>query len=211
MNQLKVKICGLTNIDDALDAIELGADYLGFNFYQNSPRHVTVEKAQEIFQEIPENIPKVGVFVNEPVERVLDLAIQLDLDLLQFHGNEKAEVLNELGRPWYKAFRLKDESVLKTISDYHCDWILVDSFSETAYGGTGMTAHWDLVHRAAGYGKQVILAGGLNPENISMAVATIRPFMVDVASGVEISPGKKDRQKMAEFIHRAKGTDLKDN
>lgn len=199
-----VKICGLTNLNDTLDAVELGADYLGFNFYPDSPRFLTYEKAIEIFQEIPSNIPKVGVFVNEDVQDALDLAIELELDMLQFHGDESPQSLNEIGRPWYKAFRLKEEGDLIEIPKYQCDWILVDAYSEKAYGGTGLTAHWDLVHAAEKFGKKIILAGGLNPENVGVAIATVKPFMVDVASGVEEAPGIKDRHKMEVFISRAK-------
>lgn len=199
-----VKICGLTNLNDTLDAIELGADYLGFNFYPDSPRFVDYEVAQQIFEEIPGNIPKIGVFVNEDIPKVLDLAIELGLDMLQFHGDESPELLNGLGRPWYKAFRLKAPEDLTEIPKYHCDWILVDAYSEKAYGGTGMTAHWDLVHEAAKLDKKIILAGGLNPENVALAIATVKPFMVDVASGVENSPGQKDRHKMEVFISKAK-------
>ncbi|HKY63336.1 MAG TPA: phosphoribosylanthranilate isomerase [bacterium] len=199
-----VKICGLTNLNDTLDAIELGADYLGFNFYPDSPRFLPYEKAREIFQEIPTNIPKVGVFVNADPQEVLDVAIELELDLLQFHGDESAESLNVLGRPWYKAFRLKEEADLIEIPKYQCEWILVDAYSEKAYGGTGLTAHWDLVREAGKLGKKIILAGGLNPENVGIAVATVNPFMVDVASGVEEQPGIKDRHKMEVFISRAK-------
>jgi phosphoribosylanthranilate isomerase len=204
MDPVKVKICGLTNLNDALDAIELGADLLGFNFYPDSPRFIEPESARQIFEEIPGNIPKVGVFVNHPIQEVLDLAVDLGLDYLQFHGDESPEELNPLGRPWYKAFRLKDESVLLQIPKYECEWILVDAYSERAYGGTGITAHWDLVREAAKFGKKIILAGGLNEENISLAVATLRPFMVDVASGLEITPGRKDYRKMEVFIQRAK-------
>ena len=199
-----VKICGLTNLNDTLDAVELGADYLGFNFYPDSPRFLPYEKALEIFQEIPTNIPKVGVFVNADPQEVLDLAIELELDLLQFHGDESPETLNPLGRPWYKAFRLKEEADLAEIPKYQCEWILVDAYSEKAYGGTGITAHWDLVHAADKFGKKIILAGGLNPENVGIAVASVKPFMVDVASGVESAPGEKDRHKMEVFISRAK-------
>ncbi len=200
-----VKICGLTNIDDALDAIELGADFLGFNFYPQSPRFIEEEQAFQLFQEIPTNIPKVGIFVNEPIQEVVDKAIRLGLDYLQFHGDESPQSLNVLGRPWFKAFRLKDESVLKEISQYECEWILVDAYSQKAYGGTGLVAPWDLVREAKNIGKKLILAGGLNEENIAMAVTAVRPFMVDVSSGVESEPGRKDRQRMAEFIARAKG------
>ncbi|MDX1386778.1 MAG: phosphoribosylanthranilate isomerase [bacterium] len=204
MNSLKVKICGLTNAHDALDAIELGADYLGFNFYPDSPRYLTPEKAKNLFEEIPTNIPKVGVFVNADLQKVIDLAVDLELDFLQFHGDEKPEELNPLGRPWWKAFRLKNEADVLEIPKYDCEWILVDAYSEKAYGGTGITAHWDLVHKAKDYGKKIFLAGGLTPENIQMAVATVQPFGVDVASGLEEKPGVKDRQKMEEFIKKAK-------
>ena len=113
MTPPKVKICGLTNLEDTLDAIELGADYLGFNFYPDSPRYLKPEDAESLFEEIPHNIPKVGVFVNKSIQEVLDLAIELSLDLLQFHGDEEAQELNPIGRPWFKAFRLKEEADLK--------------------------------------------------------------------------------------------------
>jgi len=199
-----VKICGLTNIHDTLDAIELGADYLGFNFYPDSPRFLEYEQAQILFDEIPTNIPKVGVFVNEDPKKVLDLAIELGIDMLQFHGDESPESLNGIGRPWYKAFRLKEGANLQQIPKFQCDWILVDAYSEKAYGGTGITAPWDLVREAGRFGKEIILAGGLTPENVAVAVATVKPFMVDVTSGVESSPGQKDRHKMEVFISKAK-------
>lgn len=202
---VKVKICGITNLNDAMDAIELGADYLGFNFYPGSPRYVAPEVAGKIIEEIPSNVPKVGVFVNEDLQRVLDFAIDLELDFLQFHGDEGPGPLNALGRPWYKAFRLSKEEDLKAIPLYHCEWILVDAYSEKAYGGTGLTAHWDLVREAKKFDKKIILAGGLRPENVNTAVAAVQPFMVDVASGVELAPGIKDRHKMEEFIQKAKG------
>ncbi|HCU23963.1 MAG TPA: phosphoribosylanthranilate isomerase [Deltaproteobacteria bacterium] len=204
MASVQVKICGLTDLNDTLDAIEFGADYLGFNFYPDSPRFLPYEKAKALFEEIPSNIPKVGVFVNEDIDRAVDLAIELGLDLLQFHGDEPPEALNPLGRPWIKAFRLKEQADLAEIPRYQCEWILVDAYSEKAYGGTGLTAHWDLVREAEKSGKKIILAGGLTPENVGIAVATVKPFMVDVASGVESSPGVKDRNKMEIFISKAK-------
>lgn len=208
MSSVQVKICGLTNLSDTLDAIDAGADYLGFNFYPDSPRYLAPEKAAEIFQDIPSNISKVGVFVNEDLARVLDLAIHLQLNILQFHGDEAAEDLNRLGRDWFKAFRLKNEKVLSKISDYDCDWLLLDAYSSKAYGGTGLTANWDLVRAAEKFGKKIILAGGLNPENVEIAIRAVKPMMIDVASGVEESPGKKSRQKMLELINKAKGVEL---
>lgn len=209
MESVRVKICGLTNLDDSLDAIEAGADYLGFNFYPDSPRFIRPDVAMKIFEEIPSNIPKVGVFVNEEVEAVVDFALQANLDILQFHGDETPEQLNGLGRPWYKVIRLKDEASLAQIPQYDCEWIMVDAYSEKAYGGTGLTANWDLVHEAAKFDKKILLAGGLNPENVAVAVATVNPFMVDVASGVELAPGKKDRLKVQMFVQRAKSTPLR--
>jgi Phosphoribosylanthranilate isomerase len=209
MSSVLVKICGLTNLDDSLDAIEAGADYLGFNFYPDSPRFIQPEAAAKIFEEIPSNISKVGVFVNEDVASVVDFALQIGLDVLQFHGDESPEQLNPLGRPWYKAVRLKDESSLIEIPRFDCDWIMVDAHSEKAYGGTGLTANWDLVHEAEKFGKKIILAGGLNPENVAVAVATVNPYMVDVASGVESAPGRKDRLKVQMFVQRAKMTPLR--
>lgn len=206
MNSVKIKICGLTNAQDALDAVELGADYLGFNFYPDSPRYLPPEDAKKLFEEIPSNIPKVGVFVNKDLQKVIDLAVELELDYLQFHGDERPEELNSLGRPWWKAFRLRSEADVLEIPKFDCETILVDAYSDKAYGGTGMIAHWDLVHKAKGYGKKIFLAGGLTPDNIQMAVATVKPFGVDVASGLEIKPGVKDRQKMEEFIRKAKHT-----
>ncbi len=209
MESVKVKICGLTRLDDVLDAIELGADYLGFNFYPDSPRFIEPSRAREIFQEIPSNIPKVGVFVNTDLQEVLDLAVELELDLLQFHGDESPELLNSLGHDWYKAIRLKDEASLLEIPQFQCDWILLDAYSQKAYGGTGYTTNWDLVEKAKVFHKKIILAGGLTPENVALAVATVNPMMVDVASGVESQPGIKDRHKMEVFIEKAKLTPLR--
>ncbi len=205
MTGVKVKICGLTEVNDALDAVELGADYLGFNFYPESPRFIQPEVAMKIFEEIPGNIPKVGVFVNTVITDVLDVAIELGLDFLQFHGDESPQDLNGLGRPWFKAFRLKNMSDLDQIPEYDCDWILLDAYSDTAYGGTGMTAQWDLVRAAKNFEKKIFLAGGINPENVEVALQTVKPWAIDVASGVEQSPGIKDRRKMETLIIRAKG------
>lgn len=198
-----VKICGITNIDDALDAVELGADYLGFNFYPDSPRYVTPEKAQEIIQDIPGAIQKVGIFVNADRQYVIDVAVELGLDMLQFHGDETPDYCNEFGRPWMKAFRLKEEKEVAAIKDYDSPWLLVDAYVEKAFGGTGIVSNWDLAREAKQYGS-LFLSGGLKPENIEMAIESVRPYAVDVASGVEQSPGVKDRYKMEELISRVK-------
>ncbi len=204
-----VKICGLTNLEDTLAAIEMGADLLGFNFYSDSPRFISFEAAEKIFQEIPSNIPKVGVFVNEAYGTVVDYACQLNLDYLQFHGDETPEFCNEFGHPWFKAIRLQGEEDLEPISKLECEWILIDASVPGQYGGTGVLVDWDLAKRAKNLGKKIILAGGLKPENVQVAIATLQPFGVDVASGVEKSPGKKDFKKMEEFILKAKSVSLK--
>lgn len=198
-----VKICGITNIDDALDAIELGADFLGFNFYPDSTRYIEPEKAFSIIQEIPGAIKKVGVFVNADPQYVLDIAVDLELDFLQFHGDETPEYCNAFGRPWIKAFRLKEEADLEIIPQYESPWLLVDSYVEKAFGGTGIVSDWDLARSAKKYGS-LFLSGGLKPENIEMALQSVKPYAVDVASGVEQSPGIKDRYKMEELIARVK-------
>lgn len=198
-----VKICGLTNLDDTLDAVELGADFLGFNFYPDSPRYIDPVLAVNILDDIPSNIQKVGIFVNADPQYVIDLTLDLELDLIQFHGDETPEYCNAIGHPWMKAFRLKDEKDLASISQYDCDWCLVDAHVEKAFGGTGIVSDWDLAREAKKF-KPLFLSGGLNPQNIEMAISSVKPYAVDVASGVESSPGKKDYAKMEEFILRVK-------
>ncbi|MBX7147856.1 phosphoribosylanthranilate isomerase [bacterium] len=203
-----VKICGITNLDDALDAVELGADFLGFNFYPDSKRYIEPEAADDIIQDIPSSVKKVGVFVNEQVEKVIDLAVALELDFVQFHGDETADYCNAVGRPWLKAFRLKEEKDLEEISKYESPWLLVDSYVEKAFGGTGIVSNWDLAREAKKYGE-LFLSGGLNPDNIATAIQSVQPYAVDVASGVESAPGIKDRTKLEKFIAIAKAQTLR--
>lgn len=198
-----VKICGLTTFDDALDAIDCGADFLGFNFYPDSPRYLDPAKAKDIIREIPGTVPKVGIFVNTAAQDVVDIAIDLELDYLQFHGDETPEYCNAFGRPWFKAFRLKDEKELEEMAAYESEWLLVDAHVEKAFGGTGVISNWDLARAAKKYGK-LFLSGGLKPDNIELALSSVKPYAVDVASGVESSPGIKDFAKMDEFIKRVK-------
>lgn len=204
-----VKICGLTHIEDTLAAIEMGADFLGFNFYPESSRFLPFERARRIFEEIPPNLPKVGIFVNEEYQNVIDLSYALGLDYLQFHGDESPEFCNQMGYPWYKAVRLFDEASLDLIPQYGCEWILVDAAVHGQYGGTGKQANWNLAARVKNLGKKIILAGGLNPENVQVAIATVQPFMVDAAGGIEKRAGVKDLKKMEEFIQKAKSVSLR--
>ncbi|MBI2339001.1 MAG: phosphoribosylanthranilate isomerase [Deltaproteobacteria bacterium] len=198
-----VKICGITNLGDAVDAVDCGADLLGFNFYAGSPRHVPPETVKEILKEIPPSILKVGIFVNTEAQTVIDIAVDLELDYLQFHGDESPDYCNAMGRPWYKAFRLKDKLVFGEMSKYRSEWLMVDAYVEKAFGGTGVVTNWDLARQAKQYGK-LFLSGGLNPENIELAIESVKPYAVDVAGGVEASPGIKDRFKMEKFITKAK-------
>ncbi len=199
-----VKICGITNLEDALAAVEFGADALGFNFFPESPRYIAPEAAKEILAEIPPVVWKVGVFVNESEERVRDLSVDLRLDYLQFHGDETPFYCEQFATPYWKAFRLKDDKSLDLMKRYHCEYYLVDAFVENAFGGTGIVGNWDLAREAKKSGA-IFLAGGLTPENVTEATQTVRPDGVDVASGVEKAPGKKDLQKLESFIERAKG------
>ncbi|MBI3541458.1 MAG: phosphoribosylanthranilate isomerase [Deltaproteobacteria bacterium] len=198
-----VKICGITNLEDALAAVELGADALGFNFYKKSSRTVDPDLVQEILQEIPRAVWRVGVFVNEPEQYVVDICHQLELDYLQFHGDETPYYCEQFATPYWKAFRLNDEKSLQLMKKYRGDYYLIDAAVEGAYGGTGMTGNWDLAREAKKMGK-IILAGGLTPENVELAIRTVKPDGVDVASGVELSPGRKDHHKLEKFIANVK-------
>ncbi|HSA58715.1 MAG TPA: phosphoribosylanthranilate isomerase [bacterium] len=198
-----VKICGITNIEDALAAVEFGADALGFNFYAKSPRHVSFERAQKILEDVPPTVLKVGVFVNESERTVKDLSVALELDYLQFHGDETPSYCEQFAAPYWKAFRLKDEKTIELMKKYRCEYYLVDTFIAQSYGGTGVTGNWDLTREAKQVGK-IILAGGLTPENVADAIRTVGPDGVDVASGVEEKPGRKSAAKIERFISNAR-------
>lgn len=194
-----VKICGITNLQDALAAVEFGADALGFNFYAKSPRRVSPDKVVKILEDVPPSILKVGVFVNEPEGNVRDIASSLELDYLQFHGDETPSYCEQFATPYWKAFRLKDEKTIELMKKYKCDYYLVDSFTTQVYGGSGVTGNWDLAREAKKVGK-IILAGGLTPENVADAIRTVQPDGVDVASGVEEKPGRKDAARLERFM-----------
>ncbi|MDO8644557.1 MAG: phosphoribosylanthranilate isomerase [bacterium] len=200
-----VKVCGITNIDDALDAVEFGADALGFNFYKESPRYIDPEAALKLLEDVPPSVARVGVFVNENEQLVKDLSQALELNYLQFHGDETPYYCEQFATPHWKVFQLKDEKSLLLMEKYHPDAFLIDAYVQKIRGGTGVTANWDLAKKAKERGK-VILAGGLNPQNIETAIATVQPYGVDVCSGVEESPGKKNRFKLEEFLIKIKKT-----
>jgi phosphoribosylanthranilate isomerase len=200
----RVKICGITNLADAQAAVEAGADALGFNFYEKSPRFVPLKTAAEISKQLPPFVMRVGVFVNAPEELILRAISEAGLTLLQFHGDEPPEFCTQFGLMSMKAFRIRDAESLKGIPNYQTDAYLLDAFSPTAIGGTGEKFNWDLAVEAQKFGKPIFLAGGLTPENVAGAVRKVQPFGVDVSSGVESSPGKKDHAKVRAFVSAVK-------
>lgn len=201
---VKVKICGLTSVEDALWAAQAGADALGLIFHEPSPRFVGLEAAAGIARTIPPHIVKVGVFVDAPEETVLRAIAACDLNLLQFHGHESPEYCLQFGLMSMKAFRIRDEASLQDLSKYPTDAWLLDSYVADKPGGTGEKFNWDLARQAQALGRPVFLAGGLTAENVAEAVRLVRPYAVDVSSGVELSPGKKDPEKVRAFIQSAK-------
>ncbi len=203
---VKVKICGLTNLADAAAATAAGADLLGFIFAAASPRRVTVATVAELARQLPAHVVRVGVFVNPSEDLVRQAISECGLGLLQFHGEETPEFCTQFGLMSVKAFRVRDERSLPALVDYPTDAWLLDTYAEKQLGGTGQTFNWELAVAAKdlGRGKPIFLAGGLTPENVAAAVRRVRPFAVDVSSGVEISPGRKDHSKVAAFIQAAK-------
>ena len=201
---VKVKICGITNVADALATAEAGADMVGLMFYENSPRHVTVQKAKEIAQQLNPFVVKVGVFVNPPEDLVLRAIGECGVTLLQFHGDEPPEFCTQFGVMSMKAFRVRNAASLQALAAYNTDAWLLDAYSADKLGGTGATFNWDLAVEAQKLGKPIFLAGGLAPENVAEAVRHVQPFGVDVSSGVESEPGRKDPSRVKAFIAAAK-------
>ena len=202
-----VKICGITNAPDAFAALEAGADVLGFVFYEASPRHVSVRDAGKIIRELPPFAVKAGVFVDASEDLVTRAIGDCGLNLLQFHGNETPEYCTQFGLMSMKAFRIRDSESLKILPTYGTEAWLLDAFVTDKLGGTGERFNWDLAVEAAKLGRPVFLAGGLTPTNVAEAVQKVRPYGVDVSSGVEAEPGKKDHQKVREFIKAAKSVE----
>lgn len=200
---VKVKICGITNVDDALHAVACGADALGFVFYEKSPRCVTPESAQQIIAALPPFVTTVGLFVNETPARIREIADDCGLDVIQLHGDERPQDCNFAPRRVIKALRVKTASSLAGHEEYQVSALLLDTWVAGAYGGTGETFNWELAASIA-HQRPVILAGGLTQENVALAIEAVRPYAVDVSSGVEAAPGQKDPQKVAAFIHAAK-------
>jgi len=211
MPMVRVKICGITNAADALAAIDAGANLLGFNFYAKSPRHITEAEAAKIRSLLPRKVKAVGIFVNALTADVVTLRKSLKLDAAQLHGDESPETAAEIARslPVIKAFRIESDFPLATLDEYPGAFAyLFDAAHTGQYGGTGHATDWDVARRAA-LGHRIILAGGLRVESVAAAVRIVRPYAVDVASGVESEPGKKDHGRMREFIQEVRRAERK--
>lgn len=209
MTRTRIKICGITREEDLAAAVAAGADALGFVFYAPSPRYVTPERAAQLVAHVPAFVTRVGLFVNEQVETVRTVLAQVPLDLLQFHGDEDAAYCSQFGRPWIKAARVKPGLDLLEYASVFAKapgvaGLLLDADVE-GYGGGGKTFDWALIPR--NLPLPVILSGGLHPGNVAEAVRAVRPWAVDVSSGVEAARGIKDAQKITEFIAGVRDAD----
>ncbi len=204
MHIVKVKICGITNLEDATAAVDMGADLLGFNFYPKSPRYLTVEKAIEIIDQIPTFVDTAGIFVNPTVEEIKEITDHGFLNWIQLHGDETPQFCDTL--KWFhvksiKAIRVKSAEDIANIQQFHTDAILLDAFNSKLYGGTGETFDWDLIGDINS--KRIFLAGGINHENAADAVR-LGVYGIDACSGIESSPGKKDHKKMRQLFENIK-------
>lgn len=200
---VKIKVCGITNLEDALAAIEFGADYLGFNFYPPSARCITAEQARDMIARLPTRIDKFALFVNEPKERVREILAAASagekggFSGVQLHGEEPPEYCRGWDVKVIKAFRIKDRESLRSMVDFPADYYLVDSWAP-GYGGSGAPFPWDWLDGVKA--EKLILAGGLNAGNVADAIRLVRPYGVDVCTGVEARPGIKDHAKLKAFI-----------
>ena len=203
-----IKICGITNLEDARKATSIRVDALGFIFAP-SPRRIKPEVAKKIILALPKTLLKVGVFVDEDPSEVERVAKYCGLNALQFHGRESPEYCRRFFHPIFKAVHIKNSDSLKGIENYQDVTILLDTYNPQQAGGTGNPFPWEIALRAKEKGN-FILSGGLNPDNVGEAIKKVRPWGVDVCSGVEMCPGKKDSSKMAEFVRRAREEDEQD-
>lgn len=197
-----VKICGITNVDDAHAAVDAGADVLGFNFYKPSPRYITPQHVREIVQRFPREVLKVGVFVNEELADVQTITREAGLGAIQLHGDESPEYCSKFPG-WYviKTFAVTDSFDVRVAEAYDVDAIMLDTKHHSLRGGTGRVFDWSVARQAALTLPDLYLAGGLSPENVENAIKTVRPFAVDACSALEDRPGKKNAERMREFVN----------
>ena len=211
MAKVKVKICGITNWTDARRAVEAGAQFLGFNFYRPSPRYIKPAAARRIIRRLPDGITAVGVFVNESEANMLAIARRAGLDYLQLHGDEPPEQVARLKRkiPVIKAIRVRDSFRPKQLDSLgRASAILLDGFDARRHGGTGKAFNWNLARGSNG-SRRIFLAGGLTPENVAEAIRVARPYAVDVCSGVEARPGRKDPKRIVALMWAVKAAEAK--
>lgn len=200
----RVKICGITRVEDALAAVNAGADAIGLVFYAPSPRCVSVAQAQKIVAAIPPFVSVVGLFVNAPTAEIQFILSQVRLDIIQYHGDETPDVCKQINLPYYKAIRVKaDTNLLQYALEFEsAKALLLDTYTEAAFGGTGQVFDWNLIPK--NMTKPVILAGGLTAENVVHAIKQVQPYAVDVSGGVEVVKGIKDIAKIAAFMQGVK-------
>lgn len=201
-----IKVCGITNLEDALAAVEAGADALGFNFYRQSPRYIAPDVARRITEQLPSTVMKVGVFVNESepdeIARIMDSA---GLTAVQLHGDESPEYCSQLrDRFTIKAVRARDDFEPQVVREYETDAILLDAYANGARGGTGRVVDWEVARRVRELVPQLFLAGGLSPENVAEAIAAVDPYAVDACSSLESAPGRKDTKRVNAFVAAAR-------
>lgn len=204
---VRVKICGITNYEDAALAVEHGADALGFNFYPESKRYVEPSRAREIIARLPPFVAVVGVFVNEyDLERINRIGVEAMLDIVQLHGDEPPAFCQRISSRWrtIKAVRVGADFSLPELANYPVSAILLDAHQRNEFGGTGVTFDWTLARRAKHFVERLILAGGLSPDNVTDAIKLVQPYGIDACSCLEESPGKKDHEKLREFLAHAK-------
>ncbi len=204
----KVKICGITNLEDALLSVKFGADALGFNFYKKSPRYIEPEKVREIVEQLEREVLKVGVFVNETLDKICETATTAKLDAIQLHGEETPEFCREIKQKTnleiIKAFRVSPEFTPQDVLKYEVDAILLDAYNPKEHGGTGEIFDWEIAGKVKEIFPKMYLAGGLSAQNVLEAVEKVQPFSVDSCSELEKGKGKKDKLKTIRFIEYAK-------
>ena len=201
-----IKICGITNLEDARAAVAAGADALGFNFYNPSPRYITPQRAREIIEELPASVLAVGVFVNEPMKSVNAIASEAGIAALQLHGDESPDYCREFARDRYviKTLAVSDDVDLELINSYDVHAIMLDTRDSRLRGGTGKSFDWSVSRRVNQSVEKLFLAGGLSPENIENAIETVRPYAVDACSALEDAPGRKNHERMRAFVNIAR-------
>ncbi|MEW5758470.1 MAG: phosphoribosylanthranilate isomerase [Candidatus Omnitrophota bacterium] len=202
----KVKVCGITNVNDALASIDAGCDALGFVFYKKSPRYINPDGCQGITRYIPGSIVKIGIFVDEKEKKIKEIAKACQLDVLQFHGKETPSFCKRFkGYKIIKAFRIKNKIDPRQIKKYNVFAYMFDTYMPKKIGGTGKNFNWELVKHIGKLRQPVFLSGGLNEKNVKQAIKVAHPNWVDASSSLEVSPGKKDIKKVKKFINAAKG------